>query len=193
MARPKAFDEDTALEAAAQLFWSYGYDGTSVAELEAGMGMGRQSIYNAFGDKHALFLRSLQWYAEQNRGEFLSLLLAPGAGLEAIRAYFRRVLDFVAPVEERRGCMIANSILEVGESDAPIARVCRANQDGVIGAFEHALRNAVADGDLPASLDVPATARMLLSQTYGLAVLSKSGMTLDELASVVNQLLSRLD
>lgn len=192
MARPKAFDEDTVLDAAAQLFWSQGYDGTSIADLEASMEMGRQSIYNAFGDKRDLFLKALKRYARWNRERLTHSLLDPEAGLQTIHDYFENMVDFVASTDQRRGCLVTNSIVELGDSDADISRGCEENQRMVVSGFEHALRNAVQNGELPGSLDIPATARMLLSQTYGMSVLSKAGMSREELASGARELLARL-
>lgn len=192
MARPKAFDEDTALEAAAQLFWSQGYDATSIADLEAGMGMGRQSIYNAFGDKHALFLKALERYSDQNKVRLKASLMAPAAGLQTIRDYFFGMLDFVDCGGPRRGCLVTNSILEIGPGDEAVAEQCRANQDTVLAGFEHALGNAVRSGELPNSLDIQGTARMLMAQTYGLSVLAKTDMPRAELESTVRSFLERL-
>ena len=94
MARPKAFDETTALDAAAQLFWSQGYDGTSMADLEGAMEMGRQSIYNAFGDKRALFIEALGLFSQRTRAMLVAARRETGP-LEAIARFFRIDNDFV--------------------------------------------------------------------------------------------------
>lgn len=192
MGRPKAFDEDTALDAATELFWTQGYENTSVSDLEAGMEMGRQSIYNAFGDKRALFLKVLERYASWNGETLRSTLFAPGAGLEAIHDYFAEQLDFVATDEPRRGCLLANSIVELAGVDPGVDQRCRVSRDTVLRGFEHALGNAVRAGDLPAELDVSAAARMLMAQSYGIAVMSKTGASREELAAGVDAFLGRL-
>jgi len=192
MGRPKTFDEDTALAAAAQLFWSNGYDGTSMVQLEDGMGMGRQSIYNAFGDKRELFLKALERYVQENGAQVESTLRAPGRGLEAIQRHFEHLVAFGTGDGPRRGCLVTNSILEIGEKDAAVADRCSVNQSEVQRAFEYALRGAVADGDLRESVDIEATARMLLAQAYGLSVLSKAGASRQELLESVRELLARI-
>ena len=63
--RPRSFDETGALEKATQVFWSKGYDGVTIDDLVAGMGVGRPSLYAVFGDKRAIFLRVLKAYAER--------------------------------------------------------------------------------------------------------------------------------
>lgn len=192
MARPKSYDETTALEAAAQLFWSQGYDGTSMSDLEAGMEMGRQSIYNAFGDKHELFVKSLTHYRQSARSLLTTSLLVQGAGWAAIEAYFEAMLDFVTPDGPRRGCLVTNSIIEVGDADAMVSSSCRSNQDEVLGGFEYALRNAVDAGELPKGLGIEETASLLMVQTYGMTVLSKNGATRTELSSTVRTLLNSI-
>ncbi len=192
MARPKAFDEDTALDAAAQVFWSQGYDGTSMSDLEAAMAMGRQSIYNAFGDKRHLFLRALERYTARNREGLKESLLASDAGLDTIGRYFESLVEYATPEGTRPGCLVTNSILEIGEADQDVAGRCAANQAWMIEGFEHALGNAVRSGELPSSLDVPATARLLMSQVYGTIVLAKGGMSRGDLAGTVRALLEQL-
>lgn len=192
MARPKKFDEDLALDAAAQLFWSQGYEGTSMCDLERSLGMGRQSIYNAFGDKRALFLKALERYSSWNRDRLTNTLLRSDAGLGAIQDYFKGMVDFSTMEGPRRGCLITNSILEIGDSDAGVANSCAANQEAVLRGLEGALQNAVSAGDLEPGLDVGATARMLLSHMYGMSVMSKAGMSRDELGAAVEEVLARL-
>ena len=63
--RPRSFDETDALERATQVYWSKGYDGVTIDDLVAGMGVGRPSLYSVFGDKRTLFLRVLKDYAEK--------------------------------------------------------------------------------------------------------------------------------
>jgi TetR/AcrR family transcriptional regulator, transcriptional repressor for nem operon len=192
MARPRTFNETTALGAAAQLFWSQGYDATSMSDLERHLGLGRQSIYNTFGDKRSLFLKALEHYSAEHQADLRRTILAPDAGLPEIERYFHGVVDFVVGGDQRRACLLANSILEIGESDSEVSGRCRANQDLVLGGFERALRNALARGELDGGLDVEATARMLMAQTYGLAVLSKTGIPAEEIANAVRAMLARL-
>ena len=191
MARPKAFDEETALDAAAQVFWSQGFDGTSMSDLETSMQMGRQSIYNAFGDKRALFLRALERYTAWNRGQLAVTLLAPNAGLRTLREYLRSMVERSTEPDVRRGCLVVNSIAEVGDEDTSIAQGCQANEGLVLGAFEHVLSNAVATGELAHDFDVRANARLLVAVTYGASILAKGGGSFDEIWASYQELLDR--
>src|SRR5262245_45794190 len=93
MPRPKSFDEDAVLDRAAQLFQQCGYEATSLADLEAHLGLGRQSLYNAFGDKQSLFLKALERYQRTVTTDDLSRLKSSGGGLDAIRAHFRATVE----------------------------------------------------------------------------------------------------
>ena len=75
--RPRSFDETGALEKATQVFWSKGYDGVTIDDLVAGMGVGRPSLYAVFGDKRAIFLRVLKAYAERKGALAAKALLTP--------------------------------------------------------------------------------------------------------------------
>ena len=92
MARPKEFDIDQVLDRATELFWTKGYEETSMRDLEEGLGVGRQSLYSTFGDKRDLFLAALDRYSSLQQ-ERIEPLLAPDAGLAAIRAYFARAFS----------------------------------------------------------------------------------------------------
>ena len=85
--RPRSFDERDALEKATQVFWSKGYDGVTIDDLVAGMGVGRPSLYAVFGDKRTLFLRVLRAYAEtEGRSRCEGAPLAAGSSRLARRA-----------------------------------------------------------------------------------------------------------
>lgn len=192
MGRPRAFDEDKVLDEAAVLFWNQGYEGTSLTDLETRLGVGRQSLYDTFGDKRSLFLKSLERYGSWN-ADRLAGLQSANAGLDAIREYFAGVVEFLTPVGSRPGCLMTNSISEIGDSDEDVATRCRQNQKRVIEAFENALTNALRRGDVADDLPVKSTARMLMAQTYGLATLSKAGLTRGELQESIGALLERLE
>src|SRR5919199_5772684 len=106
MARPKSFDQDAVLDQAAQLFRERGYEGTSMADLETYLGLGRQSLYNTFGDKHKLFLKALDRYRKEVSDAALVELTAPDAGLEAIRAFFHAAVEAHTARGPRLGCLL---------------------------------------------------------------------------------------
>jgi TetR/AcrR family transcriptional repressor of nem operon len=194
MPRPKSFDEDAVLDEAVQLFWERGYEGTSLADLEAHLGLGRQSLYNTFGDKQTLFLKALARYEQQVAGETLAQLNAPGAGLEEIRAFFRASVKTLTAQERgpRRACLVVNTILERGSQDADTLLRCNHARTALERTFRRALSNAKSRGELAEGLDVEATATYLVVQNYGLNVLAKTGATAAEMGAVVEVLLAGL-
>ena len=180
------------LDQAVQLFWERGYEGTSLADLEAHLGLGRQSLYNAFGDKQTLFLKALERYQRAVAEKRLGLLTAPGAGLDAIRAFFKASVELLTAPGPRRACLIANTILERGAQNADVLLRCNHARAELERGFRRTLAQARARGELPEGLDVEATATLLVIQSYGLNVLAKTGATAEELDSAVEVLLAGL-
>jgi TetR/AcrR family transcriptional repressor of nem operon len=191
MPRPKSFDTDAVLDRAAQLFRERGYEGTSLADLEAHLGLGRQSLYNTFGDKQTLFLKALERYRRAVVEQDLATLASPGAGLDAIRAFFRAAVESLT-TGPRRSCLVARTILESGAHEADALLRCNHARTELERALRRALANAKRHGELPESLDVEAAATLLVIQTYGLNVLAKTGATAGELHAAVETLLAGL-
>lgn len=192
MPRPKSFDEDTVLDQAVQLFWERGYEGTSLADLESHLGLGRQSLYNTFGDKQALFLKALERYERQVAESILAQLNAPGASLEEIRAFFRASAKALTSSGPRRSCLVVNTILERGSQDPEALLRCNQARDALERTFRRALAQAKSRRELAQDTDVEALATYLVVQNYGLNVLAKTGATEKELAAVVEVLLAAL-
>jgi TetR/AcrR family transcriptional regulator, transcriptional repressor for nem operon len=192
MPRPKSFDQDTVLDRAVQLFWERGYEGTSLADLEAHLGLGRQSLYNTFGDKETLFLKALERYRSQVGEQTLAPLNAPGAGLDAIRAFFRESVESLTAPGKRRACLMANTIVERGAQDPDALLRCNSARSGLERAFRRALAEGKTRGELPRGLDVEATATLLVIQTYGLSVMAKTGASAGELHAAVEALFAGL-
>jgi len=192
MARPRAFDEAEVLDRAVDLFWERGYEATSIADLEEHLGLGRQSLYNTFGDKEHLFLKALERYAERGHEMRKELLMRPGAGLAEIRAFFDANVNLLTEDGHRRGCLLANSIVESTGENPGVRGQCRLNQRRMSVAFRHALKGAVESGDLSAEFDVEAGVNLLISQVYGLVVMSKSGASATELRRTAEEMIRRL-
>jgi TetR/AcrR family transcriptional regulator, transcriptional repressor for nem operon len=192
MPRPKSFNEDAVLDQAVQLFWERGYDGTSLADLEMHLGLGRQSLYNAFGDKQALFLKALERYQRGVAGGALAQLNAPGAGLAAIRAFFQASVEALTTPGPRRACLVTSTILERGAQDPDALVSCNHARAALERVFRRALAQAKRQGELAEDLDVETTATLLVVQHYGLNVLAKTGATEAELQGAVEALLAGL-
>jgi TetR/AcrR family transcriptional repressor of nem operon len=192
MARPRAFDEAEVLDRAVDLFWERGYETTSIADLEEHLGLGRQSLYNAFGDKEHLFLKALARYAERGHEMRKDLLMRPGAGLAGIRAFFDANVNLLAGSGHRKGCLLANTLVESAGEIPEVQGQCRLNQRRMNAAFRKALEGAVEAGELPADFDVEGGVNLLVTQVYGMVVMSKSGVSARELRRSAEELIRRL-
>ena len=104
--RPRNFDEKGALEKATQVFWSKGYDGVTIDDLVAGMGVGRPSLYAVFGDKRAIFLRVLKAYAERKGASAAKALLSPQGLRESITGFLRYAVESATEKGSAPGCLL---------------------------------------------------------------------------------------
>jgi len=180
MARPKSFDDDAVLDRALQLFRQRGFEGTSMSDLEAHLGLGRQSLYNTFGDKRELYLKALDLYQRQANGQMLAMLEAPDAGLDALERWLAANTAAVTAPGRPAGCFAVNSIVERPD-DAPTAARCTRGRECLTVAIRAALSRAQAKGEIAAERDVEGLVGLVVAHVYGLAVLARSGATEREL------------
>ena len=173
MPRTKEFEPGEALDAAMQLFWRKGYAATSIRDLLDGMGIGYGSLYNTFGDKHALFLASLDRFQEL-RTSWIDEVLED-SGLSGIEEVFRRTVDGLVGFEPRRGCLLANTAVELGPHDAEVAAKISRYVRHTEAVFERAVIRAQEAGEIPADRDPRALARFLVNALHGLRVLARVG------------------
>lgn len=178
MPRTKEFEPEEALERAMELFWLKGYSDTSIDELVNETRASRYGLYTTFGDKHDLFMQSLERYARDVFGPSIAQLEAPEASLRHIRAFFRKIREHLRRPDGRRGCLMCNTAVELGPFDPPSAERVRKHFRRVRGGFEHALRNARKRGALGREVDVTASADYLLGVAQGAFVLARSGLGL---------------
>ena len=173
MPRTKEFEPGEALDAAMQLFWRNGYAATSIRDLLDGMGIGYGSLYNTFGDKHALFLACLDRFREL-RTSWIDEVLED-SGLNGIEEVFRRTVDGLVSFEPRRGCLLANTAVELGPHDAEVAAKISRYVRHTEAVFERAVIRAQEAGEIPADRDPRALARFLVNALHGLRVLARVG------------------
>src|SRR3954467_5082431 len=123
--RPRGFDEEQVLDQVMFLFWHKGYEATGLADLEQATGLGRQSLYGAFGDKRALFLRIVERYFERIiKPYLLDVLDAPGSARANLERVFEQ-WEATAVAPDFQGCLVGNSVPEFGAKDSEMAGVLR--------------------------------------------------------------------
>ncbi|MCI3929107.1 TetR/AcrR family transcriptional regulator [Streptomyces sp. AN091965] len=194
MARTKEFDPDVALRSALDLFWSRGYEATSMADLVAHLGIGRASIYATFGNKHELYLKALDRYVETREPELLDELSRPGPALPGVRSLVRRFAAEATAADRRRtGCFITNTAAELAPHDEAADRRVERNWEGLETLLRSALIRAQAQGELPDDRDPRALARMLLVLLQGIRVVGKVSGGQERVRDAAEQALALLD
>ena len=191
MARPCEFDEDEVLERAMHTFWLHGYDGTSLEDLLAATGIARQSLYNRFGDKRALFIKALRRYHANGGGKIKSVF----EQVLPVQAAFRQLFESASSEDDdakRMGCFMINAAMEMARHDVEIADIVTRNQRGFEDLFVTALEAGKARGELPPAFDCLATGRFLVGAFFGLKVLAKSDPSSPLLPDMVKVTLSVL-
>jgi TetR/AcrR family transcriptional regulator, transcriptional repressor for nem operon len=190
VARTKEFEPLAALDAATELFWRKGYEAASMRELLEAMGIGRGSFYDTFGDKHALFLSALDRFQEVRTSWVEDVL--QGGGLDSIEAVFRRSLDGLFQFQPPRGCLLANSAVELAPHDPEVAARVSGYVGRTEGAFRGALEKARDRGEIPSDSDPTALARFLVNTLHGLRVLARAGADRETLEDTVHVALGAL-
>lgn len=172
MARQKEFDREDVLQKAMDVFWSQGYEATSIQDLVEAMGINRGSLYDTFKDKQTLFRLALAHYDDTIISQAIAKLEAPGASkLETMQFFYRLVEDAVAD-SRRRGCLITNSAVELAATDPEMAERIAANLKRLEMAFYRALARARDKGEI-AKNDLWALARFCVTCAQGLRVIAK--------------------
>ena len=173
MARPKEFDQQKVLQKAMEVFWSKGYESASMQDLVNHMGINRQSIYDTYGGKHALFLSALDQYQKENSERFYQILNGSGTPIENIRNLFATLIEHCTSDRDRKGCLLANSAVELSpHCPKTHKRVMDTFQEIEMG-FYQTLEKARARGEIDDHKDLHALARFLLNAMQGLMVMAK--------------------
>jgi TetR/AcrR family transcriptional repressor of nem operon len=171
MARPREFDEAAALDAAVEHFWLHGYQSTSVRELAAAMGITGASLYNAFGDKRALFKMALARYIET--GIEGRVIRERQSTLSAIDAFFKDIVNFSLKDKNRKGCLLVNSALELGDDDTELKGVVSDVFVEIEAFFKRAIARGQEQGEVSTGLPATDLARLLLGALLGIRVLAR--------------------
>jgi AcrR family transcriptional regulator len=171
--RPRSFDETGALEKATQVFWSKGYDGVTIDDLVAGMGVGRPSLYAVFGDKRTIFLRVLRAYAEAKGALAAKALLAPHSLRDSLAGFLRHAVESATEKGSAPGCLLVCVAPLVND-----AEVQQFLQDAVAGAaalVERRFRDAISAGEIPSDFPAAVRASQVLDLTRGLTIRAQMG------------------
>jgi TetR/AcrR family transcriptional repressor of nem operon len=192
MARSREFDEDVVLDAAMECFWNWGYEATSVRDLIETTGLTGASLYNAFGDKRALFRAALDRYVESSIGERIRRCEALPPR-EAVARFFEDILQRSLTDRQRKGCMLVNSALEIAPHDLEFRKVIAAVLSRVETFFLRCIEAGQAQGTITSSMPAKSIAHHLLGVLMGVRVLARVRPERALLEGVVLPALALLD
>jgi TetR/AcrR family transcriptional regulator, transcriptional repressor for nem operon len=192
LARTKAFDREEVLDRAMRVFWRKGYDATSIQDLIDAMGIGRQSLYDTFGDKQTLYLAALDRYGATAGARLLEPLRAGGLVKPALHQIFANVIE-ESIRGPRWGCFITNAAVERAPCDPETAqRVAASFRDGD-ALLRRALEQGQAAGEIESHRDPCALAHYLANAIHGLRVTAKATTDRETLQEIAAVTLSVLD
>jgi AcrR family transcriptional regulator len=184
MGRRLSFDPDAALDRAVVVFWRHGYDGASLSELTAAMGLQRPSLYSVFGNKQQLFERAVERYRRGLAG-YLDRALAEPTARRAAHAVLEGAADLHTAPDGPPGCLTVSGALACGAESAEAQKILTAVRLADEARIRVRMQRARDEGDLPPD-SVPAMlASHLRTVTYGMAVQAASGATREQLQASI--------
>jgi TetR/AcrR family transcriptional repressor of nem operon len=169
----KSFDEDEAVGKAMKVFWEKGYEPASMADLIAGTGISRGSLYNAFGGKEQLFIKALQKYDTDYRRATLAELEAMDDPKRAIATLFENFVADTVADPEKKGCFLVNTASALTTHGDEVNRIVRNGLRELEGFFRRCIEVAQARKQVPATLDPENTAKGLVGMVVAIRVLGR--------------------
>ena len=170
MTRPREFDRDTALDSAIEVFREHGFEGTSAQMLVDAMKIGRQSLYDSFGDKWQLYRAAVRRYGEAECAAHLDALRGGRRAIDGIEAMLRRVVDTAS-----QPCLGTGSICEFGTSRPDLAAERAPVANALRAAITSRVREAQAEGDISPDIDPGMIAVFLIASFTGIRVAARGG------------------
>ncbi len=182
MPKPKQFDQEKTIQLAMRLFWTQGYEATSIQDLVETLDLSRSSIYDTFGDKHQLFLKALDNYRQLIVQNIERLLMSD----QPFPAMLARLFDqFINDGQGRtQGCFMVNSIAELAPQDPEVVDIAARYSGEVQQLLIQALAAAQARGEIRTTAEPQALALFLFNNLQGLRILLKSEKDTTRLVAV---------
>ncbi|MEV4437435.1 TetR/AcrR family transcriptional regulator [Streptomyces sp. NPDC049577] len=186
MGRPKQFDPDAAVEDAMNVFWRKGYAATTPQDLVDAIGIGKGSLYNTFGSKHALFELALRRYRDSQAVALIEMVEEPGP----VKARLRKTLKFLAEMDladpDRRGCMAVNTAAELAGTDRVATELVQRMFARTEGAFRALIEEGQRSGEIAPERDPAAWGSLLLNTVVGLRLMARVAESPDRLVRVID-------
>jgi AcrR family transcriptional regulator len=191
--RPREFDRAAALRLAMELFWEHGYEGTSVGDLTARMGIRPPSLYAAFGSKETLFREAVALYEDMEGEPAMQALRDAPTAIAGIEAMLRANVRSYTMPGRPTGCMVVLAATTYTPSTEGIRDFLTEQRRAGTAAVEERLVRGQADGDVPPGADAGALAAYVMSVQFGLSLHARDGATREQLDTVVDCVLAGWD
>lgn len=192
MARSKDFDEEEILEKAMSVFWHKGYNGTSMQELIDALGISRSSLYDTYGDKHTLYMKTLEFYQANGQREMTNIITNASSAREAVRKLLDLIINGLLKDKQHKGCFMVNAEVEVAAHDKEVKDlVCKGDRQ-IEDAFRIAILKGQQSNEFSNQLDALALSRFFLNTVKGIRVSARSTTDKAFFEDIVNTTLSVL-
>ena len=183
MPRPKEFDREIALREAVQVFCDGGFEGTSTDDLLRGMGISRQSMYDTFGDKRALYLEALRHYITERVASQIRILSAEASALKGLEAVLNAAA-IAGAQEGSSGCMGLGAISEFGQSDHEIASMIDTAERTLQAALQHRIDDGKSRGEVSADVGTQAGAEFVRATFSAIKLAARGGASPQTLRNI---------
>jgi TetR/AcrR family transcriptional repressor of nem operon len=193
MARTKDFDEQEVLDKAVELFWRKGYNATSMQVLVDELGISRSSLYDTFGDKHALFMTALERYRVEGSERLRSIMESPLPAREIIKKLLEVTAGELFNDQQHKGCFMVNAEVEVAPHDKEVNQVVCENDQQVEEAFYRVIKRGQESGEIANQQDARALARFTFNTVKGIRVSAKTTSDKGLLADILKIAMAAFD
>ena len=193
MGRQASYDRDEVIARAQALFWSKGYHGTSLKDLEVALNMRPGSIYAAFGSKEALFAEALKLYGKKSRDKFRSGLGTAASPLAGLAAHVRSFGCVEPGTGPTRACMLVKTLLETPDEDPVLRRLTEEMMRNVETEFAAEFRAAIDAGELPETADPDRLATRLQAEIFGLRAYAQRSDSKEKVAQLAEDIAAGIE
>ena len=193
MARPREFDTTEALNEAMQVFWTKGFEATSLNDLIGAMKLSKSSFYDTFGSKHEVFLAAIEHYKKTMTAQVSAVSELDALARKLIGSLFERAVERMTEEGGRRGCFLNNCAVEVALHDPAAAKLIGGGFGIMEDTFFALVQRGQTEGEIDTDKDPRALARYLTSSLNGIMVMGKANPDREALSDIARIALTALD
>ena len=192
LGRPSSFQRDAVREQLMQHFWQHGYQRSATRDLLAASGLSASSLYRSFGRKDAVFVECLTHYTDSLLAQLATQWQASPSARSFVQQLFEQTSAQAGTPAARLGCLIVNSVVELGPDDGPCAEQARHSLDQLQAFFRQVLDQARQEGSLPGDTDLSLHADWLVTQMIGLRTRLKAGLDTQQAQALAAMIINGL-